>query len=162
MFGTPLIARLSSQSVGERQTYNHTKTRQIQLRSRVCVFNGMAVKCEKLQSDFVSSQAAESVSLKTQIQRKPGSFRSRTTCFLDFKVTVGSKIIYSELHIIRTIKLHTPIRNPITCAWLKPLFQQASAHNLKISEEEESTTFIVILSQHLIIPTVKALGLILK
>lgn len=79
-----------------------------------------------------------------------------------FKATVGHKIIYSELHIIWTIKLHTPIRNPITCAWLKPLFQQASAHNLKISEEEESTTFIGILSQHLIIPTVKALGLILK
>lgn len=75
---------------------------------------------------------------------------------------MGHKIIYSELHIIWTIKLHTPIRNPITCAWLKPLFQQASAHNLKISEEEESTTFIGILSQHLIIPTVKALGLILK
>lgn len=75
---------------------------------------------------------------------------------------MGCKIIYSELYIIWTIKLHTPIRNPITCAWLKPQFQQASAHNLKISEEEESTTFIGILSQHLIIPTVKALGLILK
>lgn len=56
-----------------------------------------------------------------------------------------------------TIKLHTPIRNSITCAWLKPVFQQASAHNLKVSEEEHSTTFIGILFQHLIIPTVKVL-----
>lgn len=79
-----------------------------------------------------------------------------------FKVTLGPKIIYSELHITWAIKSHSPIRNPITCAWLKPLLQQASAHHLKLSEEEESTPFIGILSQHLIIPTVKALGLILK
>lgn len=146
-----------------RPINNHTEARQIQLGNKVCIFNGTSVKGEKLPSYFLcllrhTSQLAS----RHKSRGNLAPFDPELPVSQVLKFTVGCKIIYSELYIIWTIKLHTPIRNPITCAWLKPQFQQASAHNLKISEEEESTTFIGILSQHLIIPIVKAVGLILK